>query len=99
MKAAYAKQKQSKQAARRPGKQASQHDQRCSFINRCCPLCSGLITPTFVTASARSGRRRAPHSAGDDYCRPLTINRYALIGSPTGQSTATRRHGQPRAQQ
>ncbi|KRY15024.1 hypothetical protein T12_3450 [Trichinella patagoniensis] len=31
MKAAYAK--QSKQAARRPGRQASQHDQRCSFIN------------------------------------------------------------------
>ncbi|KRX60145.1 hypothetical protein T09_3019 [Trichinella sp. T9] len=35
MKAAYAKQSKqaSRQAARRPGRQASQHDQRCSFIN------------------------------------------------------------------
>ncbi|KRY91463.1 hypothetical protein T4D_17070 [Trichinella pseudospiralis] len=67
---------------------------------RCCPLCSGLITRERSSRRRRAvgavERRTAP---ADYYCRPLTINRYALIGSPTGQSTATRRsRGQRRTQ-
>ncbi|KRZ26860.1 hypothetical protein T4B_906 [Trichinella pseudospiralis] len=72
---------------------------QCS-AQRCCPLCSGLITRERSSRRRRAvgavERRTAP---ADYYCRPLTINRYALIGSPTGQSTATRRsRGQRRTQ-